>query len=384
MMKLKKRLLAILLALTLTVPAAGASAAGSEQVTQPFMTWLFNDYQTEYYRPLSGTLMLVYNWAGYYGIIDWQTGEVVLPMEYVTWAQVSDTYAMATTGDKWGGEPTYHLINTTTGTNEGEGWPADDMSEYYADRDLIPIEENGKYGYFSPSGAVLVPPIYDDLSVVGDKGQYFLAEKDGLCGVFDRTGTVIFPFLFPNVWYAEDTGHIFATYGSYLGVAEEADYLAWSKYAGQTVEMGPAAGNETVPSIANTVILNGKEHTLWAYLFVDEYGGGTNYVKLRDVAALMDGTSAQFEVEWNQELLSIYLTRGEGYTEVGGELVPKDGSRRPFVYSYSSLYCDGVPYTRTAYTIDSNNYFKLRDLADLFDFYVEWDQERGAIVIYTF
>ncbi len=37
----------------------------------------------------------------------------------------------------------------------------------------------------------------------------------------------------------------------------------------------------------------------------------------------------------------------------------------------------------TAYTINGNNYFKLRDLGQAFNFGVTWDQENNAVVIDT-
>ena len=35
------------------------------------------------------------------------------------------------------------------------------------------------------------------------------------------------------------------------------------------------------------------------------------------------------------------------------------------------------------YNIKDNNFFKLRDLGDLFDFNVSWDGERGCIIVNT-
>lgn len=47
------------------------------------------------------------------------------------------------------------------------------------------------------------------------------------------------------------------------------------------------------------------------------------------------------------------------------------------------LYKDGVKVSLTAYTINGNNYFKLRDVAQAFDIGVEWDGVNKIIYIDT-
>jgi hypothetical protein len=43
---------------------------------------------------------------------------------------------------------------------------------------------------------------------------------------------------------------------------------------------------------------------------------------------------------------------------------------------------DGVQVTSVAgYNIGGNNFFKLRDLGELFDFNVSWDAKLGSIIV---
>lgn len=49
----------------------------------------------------------------------------------------------------------------------------------------------------------------------------------------------------------------------------------------------------------------------------------------------------------------------------------------------SPVYVDGTRVDLTAYNIGGYNYFKLRDIADLVDFGVEWDPETASIQIDT-
>jgi hypothetical protein len=44
---------------------------------------------------------------------------------------------------------------------------------------------------------------------------------------------------------------------------------------------------------------------------------------------------------------------------------------------------DGKEVSFTAYTIEGNNYFKLRDIAAAFDFGVDWDGAANTIAVDT-
>jgi len=49
----------------------------------------------------------------------------------------------------------------------------------------------------------------------------------------------------------------------------------------------------------------------------------------------------------------------------------------------SRIYLDGAEVQFAAYNIDGNNFFKLRDIGEAFDFSVEWDGAKNTIVIDT-
>lgn len=49
----------------------------------------------------------------------------------------------------------------------------------------------------------------------------------------------------------------------------------------------------------------------------------------------------------------------------------------------SIIYKDGVQLELTAYTINGNNYFKLRDIAEAFNIGVIWDNKTKIIEIDT-
>ncbi len=130
------------------------------------------------------------------------------------------------------------------------------------------------------------------------------------------------------------------------------------------------ATDKDVPAnpTAAKVIINGKTVDFEAYNIYDN-----NYFKLRDVAKAITGTEKQFEVTWNGEKNLINLVSNKAYTTVGGELALGDGVQKKGVLCSSAIMKDCKECHLTAYTINDNNFFKLRDLGELFDFGVDWD-----------
>lgn len=147
------------------------------------------------------------------------------------------------------------------------------------------------------------------------------------------------------------------------------------------VNEGTAPSVPTVSSSPCAATLDGKATTLNAYLF-PENDGGSNYVMLRDVAQLLSGTKAQFEVSWEKDK-GIILTTRQAYTPVGGELQSKGNGDKPYTANASTITVDGKAMELTAYTIEGNNYFKLRDLGAALGFGVDWDNASGTVVIKT-
>ncbi len=68
---------------------------------------------------------------------------------------------------------------------------------------------------------------------------------------------------------------------------------------------------------------------------------------------------------------------------VGGELKTGDGKAKSAILCTAPLYKDNERVELTAYTINNNNYFKLRDIAKLFDIGVTWDAGTKTVGINT-
>lgn len=134
---------------------------------------------------------------------------------------------------------------------------------------------------------------------------------------------------------------------------------------------------DAVPS-KSAVLVNGREVAFYAYNIK-----GNNYFKLRDLAFTLNGSKAQFEVTWNQDLGAILMTSGERYTLTGGEMETGSSTSQIGMLNSSKLYLDGQAVDLTAYTIQGSNYFKLRDIGALFNFSVEWDGANEKVIIDT-
>ena len=86
---------------------------------------------------------------------------------------------------------------------------------------------------------------------------------------------------------------------------------------------------------------------------------------------------------WDNQTGEISLISGQAYTWVGRELSTGDGLNKISAPSGNRLSIDGKEAECAAYNIDNNNYFKLRDLAEIIDCKVEWDASANAVFIDT-
>jgi hypothetical protein len=147
---------------------------------------------------------------------------------------------------------------------------------------------------------------------------------------------------------------------------------------GNDTASAPAVSTVNAVPTASTVLVNGKPTSFQAYNI-----NGNNYFKLRDLAKAVDGTEKSFEVTWDGAKKAINLISNSRYTTVGGELAKGDGKAKTASLSTATIYKDGVEAALTAYTINGNNYFKLRDVAQAFNIGVTWDAATKTVGIDT-
>lgn len=246
------------------------------------------------------------------------------------------------------------------------------------------IKSNGRYDFFeivtTDTNAVMITssvltPAYDQ---VGD----YMADLEGgrimysptLYEDFDELSeeAIYLGFSFRNqnfeVIYEFPVWVIF----------EDADTTSSTPVS--TPEPKPVQVKEVIAKPATPkVILDGKQIAFYTYN-IDGY----NYFKLRDLAMALSGSEKEFEVSWDGVNKAINLLPGETYTSDGKELVaPTVKGNVKGVTNQSKIYLDGGEIALEAYNINGNNYFKLKDVADVMDFGLVWDGVKKQIVIDT-
>ncbi len=129
----------------------------------------------------------------------------------------------------------------------------------------------------------------------------------------------------------------------------------------------------------STMYVNQISVTLPAYN-IDGY----NYIKLRDIAMILNGTEKQFNIEYDSKTNAINITTGIEYTAIGTELTAEKASSSTEARTSSAVvYIDKTEVKFTAYNINGSNYFKLRDIASKLDFNVSYDSGSGNVSIDT-
>jgi uncharacterized protein YkwD len=108
-----------------------------------------------------------------------------------------------------------------------------------------------------------------------------------------------------------------------------------------------------------------------------------NFVKLRDIASLLNGTSAQVNIDYADGTASI--TTGKAYSKPDGtELKPIGSSAKTAVPTDTRLVVNGSPVTNvTVYMIDDNNWLKVRDLGQTLAFGVSYEASSDVVLINT-
>ncbi|MFI3175617.1 MAG: stalk domain-containing protein [Bacillota bacterium] len=141
-------------------------------------------------------------------------------------------------------------------------------------------------------------------------------------------------------------------------------------------EVNPATATAT-PSNMN-LLVNGSAVAVDAYMI-----NGNNYIKLRDLAYMINNTTKNFAVGWNAEANAIELTSNAVYEVAGGEMTLGTGAAKTANLSQSTIYVDGRIVPLVAYTIEGSNYFKLRDVMEVFNVYVGWDADTSTVTLDT-
>lgn len=152
--------------------------------------------------------------------------------------------------------------------------------------------------------------------------------------------------------------------------------LTLEEYLG-VAQTDASAGRQTaIGRSDNSVRIDGKYSKVASYNI-----GGNNYFRLRDLATILSGTEAEFDVGYNDEKRLITIS---SKTALSGTptLIQLD-SNDVALPNEMTVMVDGLYLAPTAYNIDGFTYFKLRDIGQILDFGVDWDADAQSMVITT-
>lgn len=332
------------------------------------------------YIDATGTVAvpLTYNWLrflengyfiaqkdGLYGVIDMQNNTVI-PFIYEDIDADDSGYFQVKKDGKWGildsnNQEVYPLtVQTRFLPSPKSHYPPQSGDYLQALKNGISIyRSNDKTGAIIPNGTWL-EPIYDSVYM---NNFAIYAWQDNTCRFFDLNGKPLVTFTdqnnFPSFTFVHRNGRL----GWVL--KEDLDIYA-------DVNWGDA-----MPGTSK-LLYNGTPQVLDAYVIRD-----SNYIKLRDFAAMLSGSNKQVDVVWDEAKNTISLFRGKPYTPVGGELTQTDKIPETALVARSTLLLDGQPIDIKAYQIGDNNYLKLRDVMALLDVFVGWDGTTSTVTLDT-
>ena len=138
------------------------------------------------------------------------------------------------------------------------------------------------------------------------------------------------------------------------------------------------AESKTVDAVKNTkkVTLDGEEVMVGAY-DVEGY----NYLKLRDIAAILNGKKCQFSVGYDEptKLISVELTKA--YEKVEGDLAEIKDEKAKAIVSVKKILVNGEEKEVKTALINEYNYMQLRDLGSLVGLGVDYDKANKVIML---
>ncbi|HHV98470.1 MAG TPA: hypothetical protein GXX36_02665 [Clostridiaceae bacterium] len=277
--------------------------------------------------------VFVENDSGKSGIADFITGKILVPIAYDSFG------AFRSNGQ---------IVNTYF-----------EMGVYYAKKDgkTYLVDKNGK-------------EVFSTTLSFNEATNGLYSFKDGLC---DNRGRLIFPDNLRRNTNLE----INSSFTIY--VKDGKVYRASANYLKSTYGYKTYVPEKVTATPSSTrLVVNGRNVAVDAYAI-----GGNNYIKLRDLATMVNNTEKNFEVTWDGSKNAINLISNKAYTSVGGEMVIGDGKAKTASRTNSRIFVDGGEVSMAAYTIDGNNYFKLRDVMQIFDIGVGWDGATGTATINT-
>lgn len=161
--------------------------------------------------------------------------------------------------------------------------------------------------------------------------------------------------------------------------AEKAAKEAAEKAAREAAARAAWEAAARVTPVVHRVRVNEVEVPLFCCARGGKSQGQTNYIALRELARILNGTAAQFDVSWDGK---VTISTQTAYTpDSDAEWTPPDGDLF-YEDKETVTIVDGEAITLDAFVLTDetgggHTYYKLRDLARMLNFTVEWSAKDG-------
>lgn len=145
----------------------------------------------------------------------------------------------------------------------------------------------------------------------------------------------------------------------------------------------PVVPTQTAYPSAQSVDVDGRAVEFQCYALKDASGNDTNYIRLRDLAAVLNGTMAQFNVGFYSG--SVHIITGWPYIPDGTEQFTPFSGQRACRNVTGATDINGVPAALDAIILTDDagggyTYYKLRDLGNAIGFTVDWSADSGILI----
>ena len=173
-----------------------------------------------------------------------------------------------------------------------------------------------------------------------------------------------------------------AVYQMFIVTGSGASEYVYAKVEGGAAPSQPETPKNLAYASTQTVTVDGKAVEFQMYALKDAQGNPTNYVKLRDIASVVNGTKAQFEVGWDG---AVNIETGKAYTANGTEMKTPYSGDRAYSPATAATNVNGSAASLEAIVLTDDaggayTYYKLRDLGKALGFNVDWSAEKGVFV----
>lgn len=140
--------------------------------------------------------------------------------------------------------------------------------------------------------------------------------------------------------------------------------------------MSMAVSEERSMESSQKFTVNGEEVHIRAYII-----NGKNYLRLRDAAAALKGTKAQFQVDYDKEKNLVMIETNKPYEDLSNTKIYSSQKELWATMRNMDILFNGKERKlKSAFIIDTN-YIELRDLAKLLGFNVSYDAPTKTVAI---